>query len=488
MEAYLVMEQGTRKAMEGLLRTWKQPVPESMDTRPVFPADVTGDIETALGKMRAAQQAQRPQHALPPRPPTSSVAWKNTPTPPPNVPRFPAPNDPRARPASRSAAPSTPQYNVPSIPPANQYNLPIVPPSSQYSTPPVPPTPQYGAPPVQSLPLFNMGAFQPENYRAPTPLAPAAPLYSTSTPQPAATPAPAVNLAELLKLMSSNAQPQSTPVPAPFFPPPASTPLAVPPPFFPPPFSTPVQATAPAPPVAPPPVSNAPATDLATLLAQLSKGIPPQAPAPLVQAPAGDRIELTTASLKIPRFHLIDRLYDAKPNICATCGRRFANTQEGKDKKARHMDWHFKVKDPDAAKRGIHRSWYIPEKEWIEYREIDETAPPSAANGSSSHGSGGSKPKKPAKERYVSAPQDAALQQAPCPICQERFETVWNIEANDFVWMDALNVGGKIYHATCFEEYSRGMGIEMPGTPDSVLGKRKADIGGSGEGKKVRAY
>jgi len=26
------------------------------------------------------------------------------------------------------------------------------------------------------------------------------------------------------------------------------------------------------------------------------------------------------------------------------------------------MDWHFKVKDPDAAKRGIHRSWYISEK------------------------------------------------------------------------------------------------------------------------------
>lgn len=26
------------------------------------------------------------------------------------------------------------------------------------------------------------------------------------------------------------------------------------------------------------------------------------------------------------------------------------------------MDWHFKVKDPDAAKRGVHRSWYISEK------------------------------------------------------------------------------------------------------------------------------
>jgi pre-mRNA cleavage complex 2 protein Pcf11 len=99
MDAYLVMEQGTRKAMEGLLRTWKQSVPESMDPRPVFPADVTKDIEAALTKIRtvtAQQQVQRPQHALPPRPP-SNVAWRSTPTPPQNAPRYAAPNDPRVR-------------------------------------------------------------------------------------------------------------------------------------------------------------------------------------------------------------------------------------------------------------------------------------------------------------------------------------------------------------------------------------------------------
>lgn len=207
-----------------------------------------------------------------------------------------------------------------------------------------------------------------------------------------------------------------------------------------------------------------------------------------VSLPTGvlDQIELTTASMKKPRLHLISRLYEAKPNLCATCGRRFENTTEGKEKKARHMDWHFKVKDPDAAKRGVHRSWYIPEKEWIEYREVDETSPlqSSAALSSTSL----AKQKKQAKDRYVSVPQDPAQQQAPCPICQEKFETVWSVEANDFVWMDALSVGGKIYHATCFEEYSKGAGIEMPGTPDSVLGKRKANGTANGDGKKVRAY
>jgi pre-mRNA cleavage complex 2 protein Pcf11 len=100
MDAYLVMEQNTRKAMEGLLRTWKLPVPESLDPRPVFPADVTRDIENALTKMRTAMQAtQRPQHALPARPPTT-VAWRDTATPPQNMPRYAAPNDPRVRPVS----------------------------------------------------------------------------------------------------------------------------------------------------------------------------------------------------------------------------------------------------------------------------------------------------------------------------------------------------------------------------------------------------
>ncbi len=101
MDAYLVVDQATRKAMEGLLRTWKQSVPESMDPRPVFPANVTGDIENAVHKIHTiAAQAQppRPVHALPARPPPS-VGFGGTATPPQNVPRYTAPHDPR-RPVS----------------------------------------------------------------------------------------------------------------------------------------------------------------------------------------------------------------------------------------------------------------------------------------------------------------------------------------------------------------------------------------------------
>lgn len=83
-----------------------------------------------------------------------------------------------------------------------------------------------------------------------------------------------------------------------------------------------------------------------------------------------------------PRLHLISRLYDAKPNICTTCGRRFDATPQGKEKKARHMDWHFKMKDPDAAKRGVHRSWYFTEKVRASTRKSQSIANHSTRNGS----------------------------------------------------------------------------------------------------------
>lgn len=72
-----------------------------------------------------------------------------------------------------------------------------------------------------------------------------------------------------------------------------------------------------------------------------------------------------------------------------------------------------------------------------------------------------------------------------CPICQERFETVWHDEAQEWVWMDAVKIGGRIYHASCHAEASKDGGNVNNGTSSSsrnrtpdpaLLGKRKADV------------
>jgi hypothetical protein len=64
-----------------------------------------------------------------------------------------------------------------------------------------------------------------------------------------------------------------------------------------------------------------------------------------------------------PRPHLIASLYEHLGVSCTQCGRRFPTDEEGKKKKAAHMDWHFRVRQrmEEAETKGQHRSWYVDE-------------------------------------------------------------------------------------------------------------------------------
>ena len=88
MDAYASVDNQTRRKMDEMLKTWKEPVPGSIDTRPVFPPDVVRPIENALIKARTTalqvqQESIRGQQALlsgrrQPQPPP----YRETPTPP----------------------------------------------------------------------------------------------------------------------------------------------------------------------------------------------------------------------------------------------------------------------------------------------------------------------------------------------------------------------------------------------------------------------
>ena len=99
-----------------------------------------------------------------------------------------------------------------------------------------------------------------------------------------------------------------------------------------------------------------------------------------IAAPSTSDLEITSASLKKcvlhsgiwfnallsksrPRPYLVSALYEARPNQCTTCGKRFLATEEGRKKKARHLDWHFRTNQrlAESAKRGQSRSWYVDE-------------------------------------------------------------------------------------------------------------------------------
>lgn len=85
------------------------------------------------------------------------------------------------------------------------------------------------------------------------------------------------------------------------------------------------------------------------------------------------------------------------------------------------------------------------------------------------------------RRQYVVVP-DATETHRVCPICQEELKYVWHDETDEFVWMDAKQVGNRIYHASCHAEASKDRaGAAAPGsrggTPESVGVKRKAEVG-----------
>lgn len=194
-------------------------------------------------------------------------------------------------------------------------------------------------------------------------------------------------------------------------------------------------------------------------------------------------VTLTSASIKIPRPQMVTTFLNSRPNQCSTCGRRFTSDDIGKDKKARHLDWHFKTKARmlEAEKRGQNRSWYVDEREWIGSKEYDDDNQPLEKDGTNSNGV--SSTKKP-QELFVRAPVDPVLRNLPCPIDQEPFKSVWSEEHQEFIWTDCIQVGQRYYHASCYAEVTknrdRQTGKNTPlgrtATPDSVTRKRKAEV------------
>lgn len=94
MNAYTLVDSPTRRKLDEMLKTWKEPVPGSLDTRPVFAPEITRSIESALIKARTAalqQQQGRGQQetVVRGRGVATPPGWSHTPTPPQGLPRPP---------------------------------------------------------------------------------------------------------------------------------------------------------------------------------------------------------------------------------------------------------------------------------------------------------------------------------------------------------------------------------------------------------------
>ncbi|TID20163.1 mRNA cleavage factor complex component Pcf11 [Venturia nashicola] len=576
-DAFTVVDEKTRGAMDELFCSWKKPVPESRDSRPVFPMEVTQRIDTSLIRYRNVAEKRRQeeeqariqkmQRQMPSRYPPH-LQQGRTPTPnggypyqPPQIvgqnsnpnpqdiaammkdfqqqsaPQYPptAVQAPAALPPNRygQAPPGYPQppQNTTAMPygysasPApsimshqarldklradvqglidrarahlaryphdqektkllgNLQNLKAVVDggslvlSQIQSTelvvanlarelPPLPP-----AAPLQQVPQFNPALIQsilagstpqptpPQPYQqqgyAPPPVV-STPQYAPATPAPAAALPP--NMAQIMSLLQT-AQPSSA----------NTTPQT--------------QAATPAQPSLLDTLRAAGllgATPVAPTVATPSYPPPQSQPQNPYQnvTPAGNDVRLDSASsLKMRRPYLIQKWFEDKSDQCRQCGMRFPATEAGKKAKSVHLDWHFKVNSrvTDSVKSAVNRSWYIDERDWVNFREELDGYLGVVADASGGKGSS----KKAPKEHFVPVPTDVTKANQPCSICQEKFDVEWHTETEQPVWKDALKVGNKYYHASCYADVKKNnaaaaalMERGTSSTPDPVLGKR----------------
>ncbi|KAF3199265.1 hypothetical protein TWF679_001592 [Orbilia oligospora] len=550
MDAYSLVEGPVRRKLEEMLQTWKQPVPGSTSSNPLFPAETTRKIDNALIKARTAavqrQQEQMKQDnarlgigqqlsqaAANPGP------YRSTPTPPTNGhghtgPYNPPPSqsfDGRAeQPGNKVTPQPTTTQDTPSLPGAQHskyqqlaVQLGLAAPNLLANIPttdallndirPLIATTQarFAENPwdteiqkrlkalldlqtilsTQQLPTDQLSQIRDQLSRIaisvhvpapPQPQAHQLPVLQTAPP-PQLNISQGPNLASLLSQYSNTQLPavnnarSQTPLGAPASAPSGAKSL----------FESLISAGLLKTGSTPPSSSGTkPSTPLNQGYYQsgLTKAPTPSA----VSTTTGFAVhwetlgvELNTAALKIPRLHFVSILNDSLPNKCGSCARRFSNNEQGKKDKAAHLDWHFRVHQriADSSKHAQFRSWYVGEEEWIKFRE-DEDDPNTIASGQSQQGTDvDTSTQEASSQNYIPAPNDAALSNLTCPVCKEKFNTVWHPDAEDWVLMDAIQSGSRIYHASCFAEISKeSAGTASRGsTPDTSIskGKRKAD-------------
>ncbi|WVQ99414.1 hypothetical protein IAU59_006547 [Kwoniella sp. CBS 9459] len=237
--------------------------------------------------------------------------------------------------------------------------------------------------------------------------------------------------------------------------------------------STPIPAQAPAPaqPVPVPAISVPPLAglpiDVSKILNSLNKsGIVSQPRTPEAEVVAlkpkssldtyedmiiNMNIKLRNIDLNAPHVLSLDHL----PHRCKQCGMRFVADDA---KFQAHMDWHFRRnrKERESGGRGAHRRWLPRAEEWI--NDTTESGP---SNGVSSPGK--LKPSAATaqisaerlaqlRQKWVKVPSDSKKAAAVCPVCKEAFKSEYSEEEEEWVWKNAININGVVYHATCRAE------------------------------------
>lgn len=143
-------------------------------------------------------------------------------------------------------------------------------------------------------------------------------------------------------------------------------------------------------------------------------------------------------------------LVTAKPNKCGTCGKRFTNTVEGQAQSRKHLDWHFRINKKVREGSIVQsRSWYLDDEEFVQFRDEEMLGSVDAVEASHKEA------EKPKQERhYVIVPTDADMG-CLCPVCKEILRAKFDDDLGEWIWDGAVERQGRVFHYSCFEETQR---------------------------------
>ena len=161
-------------------------------------------------------------------------------------------------------------------------------------------------------------------------------------------------------------------------------------------------------------------------------------------------VQLTTASIQRERPQMASILYNRLPLQCKQCAMRFPSGETGKKSMEDHLDLHFKQnrKASQNTGRGHSRSWFIARDDWIHgSRDAGESVTTVKAQAAAAE-------ERIAKlrELFVIVPPGEEAKPAVCPICKEAIKSEYLEDDEEWVWRNAVNVKGQIFHATCHDE------------------------------------
>ncbi|EIM88315.1 uncharacterized protein STEHIDRAFT_167626 [Stereum hirsutum FP-91666 SS1] len=152
----------------------------------------------------------------------------------------------------------------------------------------------------------------------------------------------------------------------------------------------------------------------------------------------------------------ISYVYGRLPVQCKQCGVRFADSVMGKKNMQEHLDMHFKQnrKANESVGRGHSRSWFVALEDWIQNNGKGKSSagPWRPSNIKSAATADAAKREAELRAQSVVVPPGDEAKTVDCPICKEILKSEFQEDEEEWVWKNAVDVDGRIYHATCRAE------------------------------------